>query len=109
MAVGGGYYALGGVVLAVTLVVLWFFPWLEHWVDNLRHERTYTVVCATCLDKITHLEAVIQHSGVNIHVRHQVKAGEQMTCRWVTIGTPLAHQQVVDALFKDSDVVEFRF
>ncbi len=90
-------------------MVLWLFPFLEHMVDNLRHERTYTVISDTCLEKIDHLEALITEHGLKIRSSQHVKTGDRMTCRWVTIGPPGAHDEVVKALFRDEGVIEFQF
>ncbi|HOF88125.1 MAG TPA: MgtC/SapB family protein [Armatimonadota bacterium] len=109
MALGGGYYLIGGVVLAVSLVVLWLFPFLEHLVDNLRHERTYTVISDTCLEKIDRLEALITEQGLRIRSSQHVKTGDRMTCRWVTVGPPGAHDAVVRTFFENPDVIEFQF
>jgi putative Mg2+ transporter-C (MgtC) family protein len=46
MGVGSGNYLLASVGAGVSLVVLWAFPRVEHWIDNARHTDSYEVVCA---------------------------------------------------------------
>jgi len=58
MVIGAGEYVLAGVILAVTSLVLWVFPILERWIDNIREEHTYTVVFKTNPEKASTLEKV---------------------------------------------------
>jgi putative Mg2+ transporter-C (MgtC) family protein len=109
MALGGGNYALAGVGLVVTLGILWFLPQVEHWVDNMRKERTYEIVCGLSLEKTASLAKVFTANGVRVKERHQVKAGDKITCRWVTSGAPKAHERLVNQLFADPEVQELRF
>ena len=56
MGVGGGQYALTGIAVVLVLVVLWFFPRLEQWIDNIREERTFEIICPLQSNKFIELE-----------------------------------------------------
>ncbi len=40
MGIGAGEYILIGIVVVLALMVLWLFPRIERWIDNLRIERS---------------------------------------------------------------------
>jgi putative Mg2+ transporter-C (MgtC) family protein len=109
MALGGGQYLLAGFVLPVVMVVLWFFPRAEHWIDNIREDRSYEVVCNLQPDKFLQLEDMFRASGLKIQTHRQIKSGGTMVCTWQASGSLQAHEQVMANLFADECVKEFKF
>lgn len=109
MAIGGGYYALTGVVVLVALVVLWIFPRMEQWIDNIREERTYEVVCPVSMDKFIQLENEFTQSGLRVRSHRQIKTGEMMTCTWQASGKLDAHDRLVKTFYADPSIQEFKF
>jgi putative Mg2+ transporter-C (MgtC) family protein len=109
MAFGGGYYLLAAIILGISLVVLWAFPWLENRVDNATETRTYEVVCPCNPEKIPQLDDMVLATGLTMRDRHQTKAGERMTYHWTATGAPAKHDHLVKTLFADPDVLEFKF
>ncbi len=109
MAIGGGQYALAGAGLAMALIVLWLFPWIEHLIDNIWEVRAYELVCSLNIPKIAELEGTFRANGLLLKERHQVKSGNQMTCRWLASGRPKAHERLTAKLLADPDVHELRF
>ena len=109
MAAGGGQYALAAVVALAALVVLWVFPSFEGWIDDLRHSRTYQVVCQLDMDIYARLEAIFSQHGLKLGHRKRTKSGGLMTCTWQAIGTPKAHDRLVEALFLSEDVKELHY
>jgi putative Mg2+ transporter-C (MgtC) family protein len=109
MALGGGQYLLAGVVVAVVMAVLWFFPKVEHWIDNIREDRSYEVVCSLQTNKFIELEEMFRSCGLKIRTHRQTKSGDTMVCTWSASGSLQAHEQVMSRLFADEQVKEFRF
>lgn len=109
MGVGGGQYVLVGVVTGTVLVVLWLFPRFEHWLDQMREERTYEVVCPASAEKFGTLDALIRQCGLRVYSRRQIKSGTEMQCSWHVVGSPQQHDQLTRKLFADADVKEFHF
>lgn len=109
MGLGAGQYLLTGTVVVISLVVLWLFPRFEQWIDDAREERTYEVVCNLNAAKLVELEGVFRQCGLQVRNHRQVKSGEAMTCSWQTSGSPQSHEQLMQKLFLDADVKEFRF
>lgn len=109
MALGSGQYTLAGLVIAIALIVLWFFPFFDAWVDSRREERTYEITCPTSLEKFEQLETIFRKNGLRIQSHRQVKSGQQMTCSWHARGAPRKHARLVQEIFQDPDVIEFHF
>ncbi len=109
MGVGGGQYLLAGTAVGVALMVLWIFPWLEQWIDNVREERTYEVTCGLNPAKLAELEGMFRQCHLRIRSHRHVKSGQAMICSWQTSGSPKHHELLMQKLFADEQVQEFRF
>ncbi len=108
MGVGGGYYALSFAALAVMLVVLWFFPWIERAVEQASETRVYTVVCGPRLEKLDELDALFRRQGLRATLRERAKLEDTLFAQWEVRGAPRRHSQMAQALFADVDIREFR-
>jgi putative Mg2+ transporter-C (MgtC) family protein len=109
MALGGGEYTLAGLVVLVGLVVLWFFPYFDAWVDRHRGEYTYQIVCPPRIEKIAQIEAAFLECGLHIQSRKHIKSDTAITCIWHTRGTPARHARLVEKITQDPDIKEFSF
>jgi len=107
MAIGGGQFVTAGFMVLIALVVLWLFPYFEFWVDKIREEHTYEVVCCISQDKIDAIEAALRKFRLFIISSQHVKQGDMMKCRWTVSGSPGKHEQFRALLFEDRDVKEF--
>lgn len=105
---GAGLYSLSLVTTGIVLVVLWFFPSLEHWVDNIHEERYYEVVCRLRYEKLAELQKLFHQCGLKARAFHTVKLGEQMVCSFQASGAHRGHEMLVKALFDDVEVIETR-
>jgi putative Mg2+ transporter-C (MgtC) family protein len=109
MAVGGGQYLLAGASVIVASVVLWAFPRIEQWIDNIREERTYEVVCSLKPDKLMTVERMLRQSGLHIRSHRQLKTGDSITISLQASGSPQAHERATAQLFADPEIKEFKF
>jgi len=109
MGIGGGHFVLAGTAVLVALVVLWVFPLLEEWVDNIRHERTYEITCPNQVEKLEALEGIFRGSGLRVKDRRQARAGGDMRCSWEVSGPPRAHDRLLRQLMSDAEVMELRY
>lgn len=109
MAIGGGQYLLAGIVLLVTVVVLWLFPLIENAIDRTREEHTYEVLCPVDLAKIEAIESRLREQGLRVRSGRHAKEGEYMRCSWVVTGAPKKHEEFLQFLFSDKDIREFRY
>jgi len=109
MGIGGGHYLFSSVAVGIILIVLWVFPAFEEWIDNIRERRTYQVVCPINREKFEQLEAMFRQCGLRIRSHQQTKRGDEMICTWEASGSPRNHGRLMEMLFGDADVQEFRF
>jgi putative Mg2+ transporter-C (MgtC) family protein len=109
MGLGLGEYLLVAAALALAQLILWLFPALEQHIGRLREHRTYEVVYPLGQEKLARLRNVVKESGLRLRGERQSKEGEAMRCYWDTYGLPEAHDLLVQALFDDPAVREFRF
>lgn len=108
MGVGAAYYEVAGTAAALVLVVLWFFPTVERWIDNARHNETYEIVTAITPGLFENLDALFQECGLQVHKRTRTKSSSRMISTWQVRGSPQAHGRLAEKLFAHEDVQEFR-
>jgi putative Mg2+ transporter-C (MgtC) family protein len=109
MAIGGGEYLLAGLLAGITVIVLWFFPYVEVFIDRVREEHVYELTCAVDLAKIEALEEKMRSIGLRLRSSQHTKQGDEMKCSWVVSGAPRKHEQLLRELFADKDVKEFKY
>jgi putative Mg2+ transporter-C (MgtC) family protein len=109
MGLGGGQFPLTALAVLTLLVVLWIFPRLEQWIDNLREERTYQIRCDLRPEKLVELEHIFNECGLRVRSHRQVKSGAEMVCSWQTSGSLKGHERLIQRIFSDEEVKEFQF
>ena len=109
MGIGGSDYLITIVATIAVLIVLWIFPRIEHWIENAREARTYEIIFKISYDKFNQIEAQFSQFNLRVRSHKQIKRGEEMIAVWDVVGTPANHRHVVEQLFADDEVKEFRF
>ena len=109
MAIGGGQYLLAGLLVGLSIIVLWLFPYIEMIIGRTRDYHNYEVICEVDLEKIGALEAKVREMGLKIRTGQHVKEGECMRCSWEVSGSPKKHDQFIRYLFSDPDIREFKY
>jgi putative Mg2+ transporter-C (MgtC) family protein len=109
MGIGGGYYVFAGAATVTILIVLWTFPKLDGWIHSARETRTYQIFCLNNREKFVQLDAMFRQCGLCVRNQKQTKRGDEMICTWDAFGSVKHHDQLVEKLFADDDVKEFRF
>ena len=104
MGIGGGQYAISIAAALAVFIVLWLFPILERWIDNVRETRTYEVICPADAETVAGLESKFSEHNLRIGVRKRVRSGEEVFLTWRVTGRPDAHEALVDEFGDDGDV-----
>jgi putative Mg2+ transporter-C (MgtC) family protein len=107
IGIGGGAYVFCLVAASMMLVVLWLFPYLEDWADNLRERTTYSITIAVDEGKREAVDDLIRDNSLRIIDSRKEKRGNDLVCSWITSGRPRDHGTFVDALVADTEVREF--
>ncbi len=108
MGIGGGEYLVAVAATVAISIVLWAFPVIEKWIDDIRHAKVYEVLCPVDLDTFQQIEALFLDSGLRLTDCNRNKSGDRMLCTWHTLGKPDNHEQLVEKLLTHTDVLEFR-
>ncbi|HNS50618.1 MAG TPA: MgtC/SapB family protein [Anaerolineae bacterium] len=108
MALGAGEYILAGVVVALTMVILWVLPKMEHVVDSTRDSRTYEVAFRPGSEKRAEVEALLVQRSRRVQLLHQARTAERVTATWLVIAHASAHGEMAARLMDDPEVVEVR-
>jgi putative Mg2+ transporter-C (MgtC) family protein len=109
MAFGAGEYGFGTAVTALSLVVLWFFPALEHAVDRIREENVYEALISGEKEKATEIEGKLSQLGLRVTLRQYFKEDEKLRCRWVAFGKPEGHERFIQFALAEPSVKEFKY
>jgi putative Mg2+ transporter-C (MgtC) family protein len=107
MGIGIDQYVLVGVATILVLIVLWGLPHIRH-LTNARETYSFEVVCALSNQKYKALYQLVEDNGLHITASTATKQGDQMTCLWRAYGKPADHDQVMQILLDDPEVIEFR-
>lgn len=109
MGLGGGRYLLVGLATVAVLIVLWFFPYVERWIDNVRESRNYEISLALSNPKIAEFSKRFGEHGLTVIGHKEHKSGSQVILSFATLGRPADQTRFANALMKDADVLEFRY
>ena len=110
MGVGAGRYYFAIITTAVILLILWFFPGFEDWIDKRRETRIYDVISNLPYDKLGKIEEFFKSSELKVRRSKQTKSKEgEMVCTFFTYGKPQEHERVIQKLMTDQDVKSFIF
>jgi putative Mg2+ transporter-C (MgtC) family protein len=108
LGIGGGYYLFASAAAIAVLVVLWFFPLVEGWIDAARETRVYQIVTPIGRGKFAQLEGTFVQCSLRAKGKRHKRDGD-MISTWVASGSPKNHARLADMLFDDADVKEFHF
>lgn len=109
MGVGGGYYLYSFVSAIVFLIILWFFPNFETFLNRIQQIRTYSITFSVDLDKAKALEDYFHSIKLSARRRSQGKEGNLMTISWSVSGNPQKQMLLVETLFTDPEIKEFHY
>jgi putative Mg2+ transporter-C (MgtC) family protein len=109
MGIGGGKYMIVAISLVGALVILWVFPKFEEWIYNVREMRTYEIVTGIDRDRLKNLEDMFRTCGLSVQGHKLVKRDAEMACIIDAYGSPENHERVMEKLFAENEVKEFRY
>lgn len=107
--IGMGQYGLGLLAGSSILVVLWLFPRLERWIENLREERLYEITCRATPENAEHITTLLKGSGLKVHTFKQNKTGSKLHFSGHFSGSPYQHEQLVQKLLAEPEIKDLRF
>lgn len=109
MGIGAFEYGLTFAVVGIVLIVLWIFPYFEHWLDHIREERTYEIVLARDDGKLRALAEQLKRGSLKGRGIQIAKDGERLIVSWQVQGRPDQHAAWVDQMVCDPEILELRY
>lgn len=109
MAIGGGEYLLAALLLLVSSVVLWVFPFVEAGIDIARELHTYEILCEPDLSLIAQIEKEAQACGLRLRGGRYWKENGKLRCAWNVRGAPRKHKKFIEFLFNHPQVIAFSY
>ena len=107
MGVGAGQYLFSVTAGIMILLVLLFFPSVEHFMGRLHQVQTYRITFHYTPEKLQSLSAVFRSSGLHFMTMRHCRKQDEIICIWRARGSTSAHQTLLDALMSDPDIIEF--
>jgi len=108
MGIAVGEYGLVSITAVLAVVVLWFFPRIELYIDKVQNERVYEVLTIGSLEIESVLTAVVQKSGLSLRGRRWVKTEQGVLWTLFVVGPRSAHEMLSRLLLGDPRIKEFR-
>ena len=107
MGVGAGQYLFSMTAGIMILLVLLFFPSVEHFMGRLHQVQTYRITFRYSAEKMQALSDLFRSSGLRFMTLHHGRKNDEVVCIWRVRGSTAAHQAVLDALMIDPDIIAF--
>jgi len=110
MGIGAGdlYFVLAAT--AITLLVLFAFPYIEARIDKIRETRSYKIVVeASDVKKIKEIEQALKECSLKVSDHHQEKFKKTIIGTWKTMGTPKNQEKFAQMMIKNKDVKELKY
>ena len=109
MGLGGGRYMLVGISTIIILIVLWFFPVFERWIDDIRETRNYSISLPPKSDLIDELPQIFSEYGVKVTRQAEHKIASNIQLSVYTFGKPEHHKKLVKRLMKEKEIIELNY
>lgn len=108
MAIGSGLYILATVTSVFLFLILWIFPRVEHYINRFRDERIYEITLAGGPEKFEQLDNLFRQCKLNVHSNKRHKSDTEFVYVVDIIGPPKCHDELVETLLKDPQIISFR-
>jgi putative Mg2+ transporter-C (MgtC) family protein len=107
VGVGGGQILFSVLAAVIILLILFAFPSLERLMSRISQVRTYQVTTLASEEKYRELCSQLHQHRLRVFSSHRARKGSDMVCTWSVSGRQADHEEMIEALFQDSDVKEF--
>jgi putative Mg2+ transporter-C (MgtC) family protein len=110
MGIGAGEFNFVLPAAVAVLIILLFFPRLEHWIHRSSEFRTYRIVMDLGAEKSHEkIQQARTVCSLRIYEMSQKKAENMIAGRWQLVGAPKNHDKFVLLMLQDADIKEFEY
>lgn len=109
MAAGAGQLEIAIIGTLVVLIVLFLLKHLEKYIDQKNRTIKYELVFTESAITIENYEKLIHSFGLKFGRKLVSKSGSKIRINWNISGAVLAHEQLMQALLNDTNLLEYSF
>ncbi len=108
MAVGMGKYEFAFIALAIVMLVLLSFNWIQQMIDKTNKIETYTITLKNNqqTNKET-LKQIIKKYNLKVSTKKQAKNNDYQTFVFSVQGSSLNHSKLIESLYETDFIVSF--
>jgi putative Mg2+ transporter-C (MgtC) family protein len=108
MSIGLGQYEFAFLSLAIVMIVLLSFTWVQNIIDTTNSEKTYKItLLGHNATKITELEKIISDCKLRAHCMSHAKLSSEMILIYSIQGSKDKHNNLVSLLYENSLIESF--
>lgn len=108
-AAGLGLYLLAFAGMALILIVLWLFLYLQEPIGQLNHNRVYRICCSYKSKSLNRYEKIFKKYHLHFIREKQSMNQNTITGIWDVQGSEKNHQKCIDELLTDPEIKELDF
>jgi putative Mg2+ transporter-C (MgtC) family protein len=109
MAAGSGHYLTALVGSVAVMVVLILLIYLQNIIERFNQLRNYKIVCEYQEETLQKYEALFKAHHLRAIRGKQSKVEKKITGYWMVQGSVKDHEQLVNQLLNDADILELDF
>lgn len=106
VAVGAGEYGIAYISTFAVLLVLWFLPYFEHYLDRRFTHITYSVTAKVGFNMEATLDRLHTKHNIEIENIYRKRKDNIVTLEWRARGQDVDHNSMTDELMKDPQIIE---
>jgi putative Mg2+ transporter-C (MgtC) family protein len=108
MAIGMGKYEFAFIALAIVMLVLLSFNWIQQMIDKTNKIETYTITLKNNqqTNKET-LKQIIKKYNLKVSTKKQSKSNDYQTFVFSVQGSSLNHSKLIESLYETDFIVSF--
>jgi putative Mg2+ transporter-C (MgtC) family protein len=106
IAVGAGAYGVAYLSTFAVLIVLWFLPYFEHYLDRRYTHVTYTVTVRASYDIDELLDKLHTNHNLAVESIYRTRKKDILTIEWRARGNINDHDDMIDQFMKHPEVLE---
>lgn len=106
VAVGAGEYGLAYISTLAVLVVLWFLPYFEHYLDRRFTHFTYTVTVKSNFDVDDLLDTLHTNHELSVENIFRTRKSDVITIEWRARGRIDEHDAMIAELMANPEILE---
>jgi len=108
MGIGSGHYAIAITSALFMLMILWFFPKIELFINRFRDERIYEISISANAEKFRLLDDLFNQHHLKTHGKKKNKSGNELIYIVEAFGSPQNHDKLAQVLLADPDIINLK-